>query len=83
MDNQDSRIENQNHRMDQYELLYVSLKHGYEAMISSIPADLVSRLEELLTKIDAESAAERAMLEEKATIESNSQLMEYYIAVQT
>jgi len=83
MDNQDSRIENQNHRMDQYELLYVSLKHGYEAMISSIPADLVSRLEELLKKNDAVSAYERTVLEEKATIESNSELMEYYIAIQS
>ena len=80
MYNQEVRMDNQDSRLSVFESLFFSWR---DSIISSIPDNLVSRLEELLTKNDAESAAERAMLEEKATIESNSQLMEYYIAVQT
>jgi hypothetical protein len=77
-------MDNQDLRMDLFESQFISLRdHLEDSIISSIPDNMVSRLEELLTKNDAESAAERAVLEEKATIERNSELMEYYIAVQT
>jgi len=91
MDNINARFKNleakankQEMRMDQFESLLNSWRDCYEPrMISSIPDNLVSRLEELLMKKDEDSKAEKALLEEKATIESNSELMEYYIAVQT